>query len=138
MSRVIDTLHNSLNDINDDPSLILDPLFMMNIFKEYRDQLPPFHFKKKQMKVIARQDGTKVVHFARLLKYLFNPTRRTDKETNDSDYCWANSTDERKAALIGVTATNDEAKSVLGGTTANIQQYGRINLSNAAAVSDVK
>jgi hypothetical protein len=80
MSRVIDTLHDALNDINKDPSLILDPLFMMNIFKEYRDQLPPFQdyweltFKKKQMKVIARQDGTKVVHFARLLRYLFNPT----------------------------------------------------------------
>jgi hypothetical protein len=176
ISRVIDALHNALNDINDDPSHILDPLFMTNIFKEYRDQLPPFQdyweltFKKKQMKVIARQDGITVVHLARLLKYLFNPTRRTHKATNDrveelasiavtafvgellnqkkatwkylsisgSNYCWANSTDERKAALIGVKATNDEAESVLGGTTANIQQYGRINLSNAAAVSDVK
>jgi hypothetical protein len=37
-----------------------------------------------------------------------------------------------------MTATNDEAESVLGGTTANIQQYGRINLTNAAAISDVK
>jgi hypothetical protein len=55
-----------------------------------------------------------------------------------SNYCWANSTDERKAALIGMTATNDEAESVLGGTSANIQQYGGINLSSAAFVSDVK
>jgi hypothetical protein len=55
MSRVIDTLHDALSDIKEDPSLILDPLFMMNIFKDYRDELPPFKdywrltFKKKQM-----------------------------------------------------------------------------------------
>jgi hypothetical protein len=55
-----------------------------------------------------------------------------------SEYCWANSTEERKAALIGMTATNDKAESVLGGTNANIQRYGRINLSNAAAISDAK
>ena len=71
---------------------------------------------------------------------LLNEKKATWKylSISGSDYCWANSTDERKAALIGVTATNDEAERVLGGTTANIQQYGRINLSNAAAVSDVK
>ena len=174
MSRVIDTLHFALKEIKEDASLILDPLYMMNIFKEYRDQLPPFKeyweltFKKKQMQVIACQDGTKVVHFARLLKYLFDPKRLTDKETNErvieevagsaficelldqkkatwkylsisgSNYCWKNSTAERTAALIGVPATNDEAESVLGGTTANIQRYGRINLSSAAAISDVK
>jgi hypothetical protein len=62
---------------------------MMNIFKDYRDELPPFKdywqltFKKKQMQVVARQDGTKVVHFARLLKYLFDPKRDTDKDTNE-------------------------------------------------------
>ena len=89
MSRVIDTLHFALKEIKEDASLILDPLYMMNIFKEYRDQLPPFKeyweltFKKKQMQVIACQDGTKVVHFARLLKYLFDPKRLTDKETNE-------------------------------------------------------
>ena len=70
MSRVIDTLHETLKRIKADPDLILDPLFMMNIFKEYRNELPPFKeyweltFKKKQMQVIARQDGTKIVHYA--------------------------------------------------------------------------
>ena len=53
-------------------------------------------------------------------------------------YCWANSTDERKAVLIGKPATNDEAESVLGGTTANFQRYGCIILSCAAAISDIK
>ena len=90
MARVIDTLHSTSETIQADPSLILDPLFMMNIFKDYRDELPPFKdyweltFKKKQMQVVCRQDGTKVVHFARrLVKNLFNPTRCTDKNTNE-------------------------------------------------------
>jgi hypothetical protein len=37
-------------------------------------------------------------------------------------------TEERKQSLIGIRATNDEAESVLGGATANIQRYGRISL----------
>eukprot|EP00956_Cyclotella_meneghiniana_P021174 scaffold38171_cov73-Cyclotella_meneghiniana.AAC.1 len=79
-----------MNLLKDDPELILDPLFMNNIFKKYRDELPPFTeywdlmFKKKQMKVVARKDGSKVVHYNRLRKYLFNPTRATDKETTDT------------------------------------------------------
>jgi hypothetical protein len=48
------------------------------------------------------------------------------------------STDERKQSLMGIRATNDEAESVLGGATANIQQYGCISLSGAGAVSDMK
>eukprot|EP00956_Cyclotella_meneghiniana_P034905 scaffold109285_cov63-Cyclotella_meneghiniana.AAC.1 len=127
-------------------------------------------FKKKQMKVVARKDGSKVVHYNRLRKYLFNPTRETDKETTDtvielastavdaviteledkrkatfkyldisgSEYCFANCTEDRKAALMGVTATNDEAESALGSVTGNIQRYGRINLFAAAAVASAK
>jgi hypothetical protein len=45
---------------------------------------------------------------------------------------------ERKHSLIGIRATNDEAESVLGGATANIQRYGRISLSGAGAVGDMK
>ena len=40
--------------------------------------------------------------------------------------------------MLGNTATNDEAESTLGGTTANIQRFGRIALSSAGAVSDMK
>ena len=103
-------------------------------------------FKKKQMKVVARKDGSKVVHYSRLRMYLFDPTRETDKETTSkvieltttaivaiiseledekkatykylnisgSDYCFANCSNKRKAALLGVMATNDKAKSALG------------------------
>jgi len=45
---------------------------------------------------------------------------------------------KHKQLLIGIRATNDEAESVLGGATANIQRYGRISLSGAGAVSDMK
>jgi hypothetical protein len=40
--------------------------------------------------------------------------------------------------LLGNTATNDEAESTLGGTTANIQRFGQIALSSAGSVSDMK
>ena len=54
--------------------------------------MPPFSeyweliFKKKQMKVISRKDGSKVVHYARLLKNLFSPDREADKLTTDRVY----------------------------------------------------
>jgi hypothetical protein len=41
-------------------------------------------------------------------------------------------------SLIGVHATNDQAESVLGGTTAGIQRFGRVSLGSAGAVSDMK
>jgi hypothetical protein len=54
------------------------------------------------------------------------------------EYLWNHCGEEKKKALLGNTATNDEAESTLGGTTANIQQFGRIVLSSAGAVSDMK
>ena len=46
--------------------------------------------------------------------------------------------EEKKKKLLGNTATNDKAESTLGGTTANIQLFGRIALSSAGAVSEMK
>ena len=54
-----------------------------------------------------------------------------------SEYSWNHCGEEKKKALLGNTATNDEAESTLGGTTANIQRFGRIALSSAGAVSDM-
>jgi hypothetical protein len=42
MSRVIDTLYEKMTELNKSPSLILDDDFMMNIFSEYLQELPPF------------------------------------------------------------------------------------------------
>ena len=40
--------------------------------------------------------------------------------------------------LLGRDATNDRSESALGGTTHQLQQYGQIGITNAAAVSDAK
>ena len=47
-----------------------------------------------------------------------------------SEYSWDHCGAEKKKALLGNTATNDEAESTLGGTTANIQRFGQIALSS--------
>jgi hypothetical protein len=41
-------------------------------------------------------------------------------------------------ALRGLEATNDMSESALGGATQQIQQFGRISIPNAAAVSDAR
>jgi len=59
MSRVIDTLYDKMKELYMTPSLIVDDEFMMGIFNEYVEELPPFQeywnltFKKKQMSVVA-------------------------------------------------------------------------------------
>jgi hypothetical protein len=62
---------------------------MMNVFREYLDELPPFKeywgvmFEKKRMLVVARKskDGSKVVPMAMLRTELFSPTRPTNVRT---------------------------------------------------------
>jgi hypothetical protein len=46
--------------------------------------------------------------------------------------------EEVKERLGGREATNDRSESALGGTTHLLQKYGRIGITNAAAVSDAK
>jgi len=90
MGRVLDTLYDKMQMLLHEPTLILDQSFMMDIFKQYREELPPFDeyweiiFKKKQMKVISQKDGSKVVHYARLLNSLFSPQREADLATTDT------------------------------------------------------
>jgi hypothetical protein len=87
MGRVIDTLNDAMGEIHKTPALILDEKYMMAIFAEYLHELPPFQkywdelLSKRQMSVIARKSGTKVVHYARLLTQLFAPTRIADIKT---------------------------------------------------------
>jgi len=54
---------------------------------------------------------------------------------SDSPYSWEHCPDEQKNALLGKSATNDEAESTLGGATKNIQQFNGVHLSSAGAVS---
>ena len=55
-----------------------------------------------------------------------------------SSHSWAGCSTEAKEKLLGREATNDRSESALGGATYQIQQYGRIGIPNAAAVSDMK
>jgi hypothetical protein len=70
---------------------------------------------------------------------LVDESKATYKYTSmsKSDHSYKHCSEERKRALLGKRATNDKAKSALGGATANIQRYGRINISSAGAMSDV-
>ncbi len=45
---------------------------------------------------------------------------------------------EVKEGLHGSEATNDRSKSALGGTTHQLQKYGRIGIASAAAISNAK
>ena len=46
--------------------------------------------------------------------------------------------DELKKSLFGLMAVNDLAESAFGGLTAQLEEFGRIGLANAAAVSDMQ
>ncbi len=67
-----------------------------------------------------------------------NESKATYKYTNKSgsEYSYNHWGNEKKKAMLVIKATNNEAVSVLGGATAQVQQYGRINISSAAAISD--
>eukprot|EP00956_Cyclotella_meneghiniana_P024479 scaffold49223_cov104-Cyclotella_meneghiniana.AAC.1 len=109
-------------------------------------------FKKKQMKVEARKDGetdkettNTVIELSgtaveAVITELEDKRKATFKylDISGSEYCFSNCTEVKKAALMGVTATNDEAESALGSVTGNIQCYGRSNLFAAAAVASAK
>ena len=53
-------------------------------------------------------------------------------------YSHEHASSERRLALRGVPATNDQAESSLGGATYQLQQFGRIAIKHAAAVNDVR
>ena len=55
-----------------------------------------------------------------------------------SEYSVVGCSTEVQKALCGLEATNDMSESALGGATHQIQQFGRIAITNAAAVSDAK
>jgi hypothetical protein len=73
-----------------------------------------------------------------LLKELLDDKKATYKykylSVSGSEYSFKHAAEERKASLIGVHVTNDQAESVLGGTTAGVQRFGRVSLGSAGAV----
>ena len=51
-------------------------------------------------------------------------------------WSWLMCHDSLKKATLGLEATNDYSESSLGGTTHEINKFGRINQNNASAISD--
>ena len=175
MGRVLDILEETMNEIHANHSLILSKEYMMAIFVDLHNDLPPFKefwqnkFEKQRMSVV-QQTGTKVVHLARLRDELFAPVVEDNKNTGDivetlagivsesflrelrdankasykyltssgSSFSYTHCPEEIRKDMIGKWATNDIAESCFGGVTSHIQRYSRINISNAAAVSDIQ
>jgi len=85
----IDTLRLKMMDLVEDPTNILDEDFMMGMFSEYINILPPFKtywehlFEKKRMIVVASESGAKVLPYAELRKELFHPSDSTNAATNN-------------------------------------------------------
>jgi hypothetical protein len=75
-----------------------------------------------------------------IITELFDQNKATYKylSVSKSEFSHHYSMEERKQSLIGIRATNDGPESVFGGATANIQRYGRISLSGAGSVGDMK
>jgi hypothetical protein len=57
---------------------------------------------------------------------LLDETKATYKYTTQSgsEYSYNHCGNEKKKAMLGRKATNDKAKSALGGATAQVQEYG--------------
>jgi hypothetical protein len=75
-----------------------------------------------------------------ILDELHNETKATWKYLSvlGSPKSYQGCSADVKENLKGREATNDRSKSALGGTTHQLQKYGRIGLTNAAAMSDAK
>eukprot|EP00957_Ditylum_brightwellii_P144287 10992778-Ditylum_brightwellii.AAC.1 len=71
MGRMVDMLENALEAILGEGTLILDENFMMGIFKELQEELPPFAkywsfiFEEEKMVLVA-EPQTKQVPFYEL------------------------------------------------------------------------
>ena len=87
MGRVLDTLHEKLGEIIAFPSLFLSEQYMMNLFSEYANELPPFKdylqlmFNNRRMMVKNRTTGMRVAHLAMAKRELFNPKKKTNIES---------------------------------------------------------
>ena len=58
--------------------------------------------------------------------------------SSGSSFSYTHCSEQIRKDMIGQMATNDIAESSFGGVTSHIQRYTRINISNAAAVSDMR
>ena len=92
MGRNIDALEESLMRIEEKSKLITDEEHMMNMFKDFQDELPPLHecllhvFEDKMQKVVSGFNSTgrklKDTSHSVLREELFSPRLETNENTN--------------------------------------------------------
>ena len=81
MGRVLDTLHEKLGEVIAFPSLFISEQYMMNLFSEYANEIPPFKdylqlmFNNRRMMFKNRTTGMRVAHLAMATSELFDPQK---------------------------------------------------------------
>ena len=80
-----------------------------------------------------------VVAATRWIEELLDTTKATYPlmSVSGGEYSWDGSSDNLKKAFLGMMAVNDLAESAFAGVTAQLQVFGRIDMSSAAAISDM-
>ena len=87
MRRVLDTLHENLGEIIEFPYIFLSEQYMMNLFSEYSNDLPPFKdylqlmLNNRRRMVKNRTTGMRVAHLDMEKRELFNPKNNTNIES---------------------------------------------------------
>ena len=148
---------------------------MINIFKQFENDLPPFKeycqrlYARRNVNLISHHSGAKIIQLVEVLDEAFNPINKTNKKcssrvtelgvigfksikgelhnekkatwrylsSSGSESSWQHCPNSLKQSTLGLEATNDYAESALGGASQQISQYGRIDQSSAAAISDM-
>ena len=84
MGRVLDTLHEKLGEVIAFPSLFFSEQYMMNLFSEYANELPPFKdylqlmFNNRIMMANNRTTVIRMAHLSMAKRELFNPKKKTN------------------------------------------------------------
>ena len=168
MGLMVDILERSLIILENNGKYIINEDFMMSIFQELYDKLPPFaeyfkHMYENKKTTIVADKKTKVVHFTKIRSELFSPVSITNRNTSDmasklgsiaaaallcelqderkatsehlssasGKFCWQNSDISYHKNGLGKLAVNDPSESSFGGTTRQLQCFGRIWITNA-------
>ena len=96
MGRVYDIIESKLSEIIEKPSLFLSHTFMMNIFKDLENELPPFKqyiidiYENKLNPTMSKQgskkanyNASKVVGLDKLRSQLFDPYKEENIDTKE-------------------------------------------------------
>ena len=89
MGRILDTLHEKLGQIIVFTVLFLSEQYMMNIFSEYANEIPPFKdylqlmFNSRSSMVKNRTTGMRVTHLDIEKREMFNPKKKANIKSTD-------------------------------------------------------